>query len=77
LGWVRYRRGDARAAAPILAHAYALSQDSDIAAHLGEALWQSGDQTQARNVWARALARDPSAALVKSTMARLLPSAKS
>jgi Flp pilus assembly protein TadD len=77
LGWVRFRRGDARSAAPILAHAYALGQDSDIAAHLGEALWQSGDQTQARNVWARALARDPSAALVKSTMARLLPSAKS
>jgi Flp pilus assembly protein TadD len=76
LGWVRFRRGDARGAAPILAHAYAIGQDSDIAAHLGEALWQSGDQTQARNVWARALARDPAAPLVKSTMARLLPPAK-
>jgi len=77
LGWVRFKRGDPRGAAPILAHAYALGQDSDIAAHLGEALWQSGDQTQARNVWAKALARDPAAALVKSTMARLLPPAKS
>jgi Flp pilus assembly protein TadD len=77
LGWVRFKRGDARGAAPILAHAYALGQDSDIAAHLGEALWQSGDQTQARNVWAKALARDSAAALVKSTMARLLPPAKS
>jgi predicted negative regulator of RcsB-dependent stress response len=54
-----------------------LGQDSDIAAHLGEALWLSGDETQARNVWAKALARDPAAALVKSTMARLLPPAKS
>lgn len=77
LGWVRFKRGDARGAAPILAHAYALGQDSDIAAHLGEALWLSGDETQARNVWAKALARDPAAALVKSTMARLLPPAKS
>ena len=77
LGWVRFKRGDARGAAPILAHAYALGQDSDIAAHLGEALWQSGDETQARNVWAKALARDPGAALVKSTMARLLPPVKS
>jgi Flp pilus assembly protein TadD len=77
LGWVRFKRGDARGAAPILAHAYALGQDSDIAAHLGEALWQSGDETQARNVWARALARDPASPLVKSTMARLLPAAKS
>jgi Flp pilus assembly protein TadD len=77
LGWVRYKRGDARGAALILARAYALGQDPDIAAHLGEALWQSGDEPQARNVWAKALARDPSAALVKSTMARLLPPAKS
>ena len=77
LGWVRFKRGDARGAAPILAHAYALGQDSDIAAHLGEALWQSGDETRARNVWAKALARDPGAALVKSTMARLLPPVKS
>jgi Flp pilus assembly protein TadD len=77
LGWVRFKRGDARGAVPVLEHAYALGQDSDIAAHLGEALWQSGDETQARNVWAKALARDPTAALVKSTMTRLLPAAKS
>jgi Flp pilus assembly protein TadD len=77
LGWVRYRRGDARGAALILTHAYALGQDSDIAAHLGETLWQSGDEPQARNVWAKALARDPASPLVKSTMARLLPAAKS
>jgi Flp pilus assembly protein TadD len=77
LGWVRFKRGDPHGATPILLHAYALGQDSDIAAHLGEALWQSGDETQARNVWAAALARDPASPLVKSTMTRLLPSAKS
>jgi Flp pilus assembly protein TadD len=77
LGWVRFKRGDAHGAAPILAHAYALGRDSDIAAHLGEALWRSGDETQARNVWAAALARDPASPLVKSTMTRLLPPAKS
>jgi Flp pilus assembly protein TadD len=77
LGWVRFKRGDARSATPILAHAYALGKDSDIAAHLGEALWQSGDETRARNVWAGALARDPAAPLVKSTMLRLLPPEKS
>lgn len=77
LGWVRFKRGDARAAVPILAHAYTLGRDSDIAAHLGEALWQSGDETQARNVWAAALARDSASPLVKSTMTRLLPPEKS
>jgi tetratricopeptide (TPR) repeat protein len=73
LGWVRFKRGDSRGAALILEHAYAIGQDSDIAAHLGEALWKSGDEARARKVWAAALARDPDAALLKSTLARLLP----
>ncbi len=77
LGWVRFRRGDARGATPILEHAYALGQDGDIAAHLGEVLWRSGEESQARKLWAAALARDPDSALVKSTMARLLPQTKS
>lgn len=77
LGWARFKGGDAHGATPILAHAYALGQDSDIAAHLGEALWRSGEETQARNVWAAALAKDPASPLVKSTMTRLLPPAKS
>jgi Flp pilus assembly protein TadD len=77
LGWVRFKRGDARGATPILEHAYALGQDGDIAAHLGEALWQSGDEPQARKVWAGALARDPASPLLKSTLTRLLPPEKS
>jgi len=77
LGWVRFKRGDARGAAPILEHAYQLAQDGDIAAHLGEALWQSGDEPQARKIWAGALARDPTSPLLKSTLTRLLPPEKS
>jgi len=73
LGWVRFKRGDVRGAVPILQRAFAIGQDADIAAHLGEALWRSGDEAQARKVWAAALARDPSAALLKSTLTRLLP----
>jgi tetratricopeptide (TPR) repeat protein len=73
LGWVRFKRGDVRGAVPILQRAFAIGQDADIAAHLGEALWKSGDEAQARKVWAAALARDPSAALLKSTLTRLLP----
>jgi tetratricopeptide (TPR) repeat protein len=77
LGWLRFRRGDTRGATPILERAYTLSQDGDIAAHLGEVLWRSGDESKARQVWAEALARDPDSTLVKSTMTRLLPQAKS
>jgi predicted Zn-dependent protease len=76
LGWVRFRRGDARGATPILERAYTLGRDSDIAAHLAEVLWQSGDQPQARKIFAAALAKDPDSELLKSTVARLLPPAK-
>ena len=73
LGWVRFKRGDLRAAAPILEHAYEVGQDADIAAHWGEVLWKSRDESGARKVWAAALARDPAAPLLKSTVNRLLP----
>jgi Flp pilus assembly protein TadD len=77
LGWVRFKRGDARGAMPILERAYAVGQDSDIAAHLGEVLWKGGDEARARKVWATALARDPAAALLKSTLTRLVPAVAS
>jgi Flp pilus assembly protein TadD len=77
LGWVRFKRGDVRGAMPILERAYAVGQDSDIAAHWGEVLWKGGDEARARKVWATALARDPAAALLKSTLTRLVPAVAS
>src|SRR5262249_13046505 len=59
LGWVQFREGNARAAAATLEHAYLLGHDGEIAAHWGEALWASGQQGDARRVWAAALAREP------------------
>jgi tetratricopeptide (TPR) repeat protein len=59
LGWVRLRRGDVHDALPSLERAYLISRDGEIAAHLGEALWMTGEKTQARKVWADALARHP------------------
>jgi len=45
LGWVRYRRSDAKDALPELERAYRLGQDAEIAAHWGEVLWSAGRQT--------------------------------
>jgi predicted Zn-dependent protease len=75
LGWVRYRQGDPTGALPELEHAYSLEHDADIAAHWGEALWISGKRQEARRVWASAVARAPSAPLLKATMARFLTDA--
>ncbi len=67
LGWVRYRRGDAQAAVPVLERAWRLSQEAEIAAHWGEVLWATGAQAEARTVWARALARAPDSRSLRAT----------
>jgi tetratricopeptide (TPR) repeat protein len=76
LGWVRFRQGDTKGALVSLQRAYIISHDSEIAAHWGEVLWASGDHSQARKVWAAALARDPDSHPLKTTLARFIPDAK-
>ena len=76
LGWVHFRRGDARGAAGTLERAYSIDHDAEIAAHWGEALWVSGSQGEARKVWAAALAREPDSKPLKATLARFIPDAK-
>jgi tetratricopeptide (TPR) repeat protein len=76
LGWVQFRKGDPRGAANTLAHAYSLGHDPEIAAHWGEALWASGQQAEARRVWAAALAREPDSKQLKATIKRLIPDAQ-
>jgi cytochrome c-type biogenesis protein CcmH/NrfG len=70
LGWVRFRRGDATGAVPLLERAWRLSQDAEIAAHWGEVLWESGAQGEARTVWARALTRSPDSRPLRAVLER-------
>lgn len=58
-GWVLYRLGRHEEAITYLRRALEASPDSEIAAHLGEVLWISGDQQAARDVWKRALDATP------------------
>jgi len=73
LGWVLFRQGRARDALPYLTAAYSDDHDGDIAAHLGEVLWQLGKPEEAERVWAEAIALDPDNHLLKSTRKRLRP----
>lgn len=75
LGWVRYRAGDFKGATSTLERAYSLGHDGEIAAHWGEALWMSGNKSEARRVWAAALAREPDSKPLKATLQRFLPDA--
>ena len=71
LGWVRFRRGDARAALPVLERAWRLSREAEIGAHWGEVLWATGEKAAARAIWARALLIAPEAKPLRSTIERL------
>lgn len=71
LGWVMYRMGEAEPALVHLRRAFDLQPDPEIAAHLGEVLWTSGDQAQAREVWQQGAMLEPDNALLKRTIERL------
>lgn len=59
LGWLYYRQGKLEQAIELLSGAFKLYPDSEIAAHLGEALWLSGRETEATQLIKEALLSDP------------------
>ncbi len=71
MGWVHYRMGNLEAAEAHLRRAYALRSDPEIAVHLGEVLWQKGEQDAARKLWREARAKDPRNDTLRTTLARL------
>ena len=68
LGWVHYRRGDLDLALEYLRLAMDRRPDAEIAAHLGEVLWQLGDQDQAIAAWQDGKQADPDNRVLKDTM---------
>jgi len=54
-----------------LTQAYAAMPDAEVAAHLGEVLWVSGNTEGATAVWQGAALRDPDNAVLAETLERL------
>lgn len=71
MGWVRYRLGDLDASLENLRRAYAKQPDPDIAAHLGEVLWASGERDEARRVWDEGRKKDARNKALIETIRRL------
>ncbi|MDR7299135.1 tetratricopeptide (TPR) repeat protein [Pelomonas aquatica] len=71
LGWVEFRLGNLPEATKLLRQAMAGRPDAEIAAHLGEVLWASGAQDEARRVFADAAQRDPANEALRETLDRL------
>jgi tetratricopeptide (TPR) repeat protein len=72
LGWVLYRQGQLQQAADMLARAYKLRPDGEIAAHLGEVLWAMGRQDEARKLWADSLKENASNETLQATIKRFV-----
>ena len=71
MGWVNYRLGRLAEAIRFLQKAWQLDKNPEIAAHLGEVLWVSGDREAAIAVWREGLAVDSSNPILIETLERL------
>ena len=72
MGWVEYRMGNSEAALDYLRRAWTMSRDPEIAAHLGEVLWHSGDRDGAEEIWFESLAENPESQVLQSVIDRLM-----
>ncbi|CAK0768654.1 Tetratricopeptide repeat protein [Gammaproteobacteria bacterium] len=70
MGWLQYRMGKNAEAITYLKRALGTKADPEVAAHLGEVLWSTGDRRGARKVWLRALKTAPKAKILLDTMKR-------
>ncbi len=73
MGWVLFRLGDMAAALEHLQKAYAIKQDAEIAAHLGEVLWMQGRQDEARKLWNDAAKKHPDNDVLKAVRRKFSP----
>jgi tetratricopeptide (TPR) repeat protein len=71
LGWVEFRLGNTPRALSILQAAYSKRPDAEIAAHLGEVLWVSGQREQALKIWREGLLLANDNETLQSTLKRL------
>lgn len=71
LGWVEYRLGNVPEALRLLKQAYSARPDTEIAAHLGEVLWVSGQREEARRVFREGRVRDAHNEVLREVLARL------
>ncbi len=71
LGWVLYKRGDYDAALGHLRAAMNTMPDPEVAAHLGEVLWATGAEDEARSIWQNAIDDNPSSEFLLNTLKRL------
>ncbi len=71
LGWAQYRLGHLDEAVQQLKVAYQKQPDAEIAAHLGEVLWVSGQHDEAKKIWDQGQKKDAKNKVLLDTIKRL------
>jgi len=72
LGWLNYRKGNYDEALVLLRKAFGKLLDPEIAAHLGEVLWVTGDEKSATEIWNKGLEVTPDDGLLRGVMERYI-----
>ena len=73
LGWVNFRLGNNELALTQLQQAFTLKPEADIAAHLGEVLWNMHRPIEAEDIWRQGQKLDANNPTLKETLQRLKP----
>nr|VFK32532.1 MAG: Cytochrome c-type biogenesis protein CcmH/NrfG [Candidatus Kentron sp. MB]VFK75968.1 MAG: Cytochrome c-type biogenesis protein CcmH/NrfG [Candidatus Kentron sp. MB] len=73
MGWVLYRLGQHQQAIDYLQRALAIQQDAEVAAHLGEVLWVTGNRRAAWDVWNKARKEAPDDKRLLDVIKRFAP----
>lgn len=71
LGWIYFKLEQHDLALNYLKQSFDAYPDAEIAAHLGEVLWQRGDKRQARKIWQQGLDLDAEHPVLLETLKRL------
>jgi tetratricopeptide (TPR) repeat protein len=73
MGWVQYKLGNNEEAIKYLKRALSIRNDAEISAHLGEVLWVTGNRSQARTVWQKALKDTPDSDVLNGVIKKFNP----
>jgi tetratricopeptide (TPR) repeat protein len=71
MGWLEYRLGRREAALKLLRQSHRARPHVEVAAHLGELLWVTGEQDEALRIWREGRRREADNEVLHETLARL------
>lgn len=70
LGWAHYRLGNLDKSVELLQQAFNNFPDHEVAAHLGEVLWQLERNKEAKSIWQQGLEQEPNSPIITDTLKR-------